>query len=176
MRDDEVVDSTDHRASGTSELVTLRVLTQSNRRSIESLRVAPGQDAFVDGVTQSLAEAAATPYAWYRAIYSGEAPVGFVMLADDVPAGNPLIPWRYYLWRMLVDARFQGRGYGRAGLDRVVAYLKTRPGAEVLVMSVVSGDGSPMGFYRRYGFHPTGQMFDHEQVLELRLDNVQGAG
>src|SRR5215211_1562652 len=91
MRDDEVMESTDRRAPGAPELVTLRAITESNRRSIESLRVAPGQEAFVDGVTRSLAEAAATPHArpWYRAIYSGEDPVGFVMLADDVPAALP---------------------------------------------------------------------------------------
>jgi diamine N-acetyltransferase len=145
------------------------VITASNRATVEELRVAPAQEAFVDGVSRSLREAAANAHAkpWYRAVYAGEVPVGFVMLGDDVPAGNHHIPWRYYLWRMLIDARFQGRGYGRDALDHVVAYLRTRPGADVLVTSVVAGEGSPMGFYLRYGFRPTGQMFDHEQVLEL---------
>jgi diamine N-acetyltransferase len=163
--------STDHRASGAP--VTIRVITASNRPAVEALRVAPGQEAFVEGVRESLAEAAATPHAkpWYRGIYAGEVPVGFVMLADDVPPGNQYIPWRYYLWRMLIDARFQGHGYGRAALDRVVAYLKTRPGADVLVTSVVEGEGSPMGFYLRYGFRSTEQMFDHERVLRLWLPN-----
>lgn len=155
-----------------SEPVTLRVVSDSNRSAVESLRVAVGQEAFVDGIPESLAAAAATPNArpWYRAIYAGEVPVGFVMLGDDVPQGNPDIPWRYYLWRMLIDGRFQRRGYGRAALDCVVAYLKTRPGAEVLVTSVVPGEGSPLGFYERYGFQATGEMFDREQVLELRLN------
>jgi len=54
----------------------------------------------------------------------------------------------------------------------VVAYVKTRPGGEVLATSVVPGEGSPMGFYRRYGFQPTGQSFGHEQVLELRLAKI----
>ena len=157
--------------------MTLRVITESNRLSIEGLRVAPGQESFVDGVGPSLVEAAAHPDAkpWYRAIYSNESPVGFVMLADDVPPGNTHIPWRYYLWRMLIDARFQGRGYGRAALDNVVGYVKTRPGADVLVTSVVSGEGSPMGFYQRYGFQLTGQMFDHEHVLQLRLPGFADA-
>jgi diamine N-acetyltransferase len=145
---------------------------------IEGLRVAVGQENFVEGVTRSLAEAAANPHArpWYRAVYADETPVGFVMLGDDVPPGNPHIPWRYYLWRMLIDVHFQGRGFGRAALDRVVAYVRTRPGAEFLVTSVVAGDGSPMGFYRRYGFQPTGEMFDHEHVLRLRLDQARGRG
>jgi diamine N-acetyltransferase len=143
---------------------------------VEDLRVAAGQENFVDGVTQSLTEAAATPHArpWYRAIYAHETPVGFVMLGDDVPPGNPHIPWRYYLWRMMIDGRYQGRGFGRAALDHVVAYVRTRPGAELLMTSVVTGDGSSMGFYLRYGFQPTGEMFDHEHVLQLRLDQPHG--
>src|SRR5215204_3838309 len=154
--------------------VTLRAITERNRQEIVDLRVAAEQQAFVDGVSESIAEAAATPHAspWYRAVYAGEVPVGFVMLADDVVPGNEVIPWRYYLWRMLIDARFQSRGYGRAALDCVVAYLKTRPGADTLVTSVVAGEGSPMGFYLRYGFQSTGQMFDHEHVLLLRLKDV----
>jgi diamine N-acetyltransferase len=56
-----------------------------------------------------------------------------------------------------------------AALDLVVAYLKTRPGADLLMTSVVPGDGSPLDFYLRSGFQPTGESFGHEQVLRLRL-------
>ena len=41
----------------------------------------------------------------------------------------------YYLWRLLVDEAYQGRGYGAATIDAVVAYLRTRPGADVLLTS-----------------------------------------
>jgi diamine N-acetyltransferase len=70
---------------------------------------------------------------------------------------------------MLVDGRYQGRGYGRAALDRLTAYLRSRPGAESLVTSVMPGPGSPLGFYLAYGFEPTGEWFGHEQVLRLSL-------
>lgn len=154
-----------------SPSVSLQEITSDNRRAVEELRVAAGQETFVDGVVLSLAEAARTPQArpWLRAVYAGQEPVGFVMLGDDVPPGNPVIPWRYYLWRMLIDARYQGRGYGRAALDLVVGYLRTRPGADALITSVVPGAGSPKGFYLRYGFESTGEMFDHEEVLRLPL-------
>jgi diamine N-acetyltransferase len=168
------MESRERPALGTSETVALREIADNNRLSVEDLRVAPGQEGFVDGVRQSLVEAAATPHAkpWYRAVYAGETPVGFVMLGDDVPPGNPHIPWRYYLWRMLIDGRYQGRGYGRAALDRVVVYVETRPEADVLVTSVVAGEGSPLGFYERCGFQLTGEMFDHEHVMQLRLKHI----
>jgi len=151
--------------------ITLRVIGVDNRAEVRELRVAAGQEGFVDGVVPSLAEAEAKPHAkpWHRAIYAGDTPVGFVMLSDGVAPGDPDWPWPYYLWRMLIDGRSQGRGYGRAALDLVVSYLKTRPGADVLVTSVVPGEGSPMGFYLRYGFRATGEDFGHEQVLQLQL-------
>jgi diamine N-acetyltransferase len=151
--------------------VTLRPISEKNRNAVVALRVAAAQEAFVDGVAESLAEAAATPEArpWYRAVYAGDTSVGFVMLSDDVAAGNRAYPWRYYLWRLLIDARLQGRGYGHATLDLVVEYVRTRPGAAVLVTSAVPGDGSPLEFYLRYGFRDTGNVFEDEHVLHLPL-------
>jgi len=158
--------------SGDQHRVTLRAVTPANRAEVESLRVSSEQESYVDGVARSLAEAVATPASrpWYRAVCAGESPVGFVMLGDDVPPGDPVIPWRYYLWRMLIDERHQGQGHGWAALDLVTAHLRTRPGADVLMTSVVPGPGSPMGFYLHYGFEPTGEWFDHEQVIRLQLD------
>jgi diamine N-acetyltransferase len=170
-RDDVAMDATDPGVPAERPPVTLRPITADNRPAVEGLHVRPDQENFVDGVGRSLAEAAVKPDArpWCRAIYAGDVPVGFVMLADGVPPGNDDIPWPYYLWRFLIDARFQGRGYGRAALDAVVAHLRTRPDAEVLVTSVVPGDGSPLEFYLGYGFRSTGQMFDREQVLRLTV-------
>jgi diamine N-acetyltransferase len=151
--------------------VTLRPIDDTNREAATALRVAAGQERFVDGVADSLTEAAAHPRArpWPRMILAGDVPVGFLMLADGAEPGNGVIPWSYYLWRMLIDGRHQRCGYGRAALDLVVAHLHRRPGADVLVTSVVPGDGSPYGFYLRYGFRPTGEWLDREEVLALRL-------
>ena len=154
-----------------AERVSLRPITTSSRPALEALRVRPDQENLVDGVSSSLAEAAAKPDArpWCRGIYAGDVPVGFLMLADGVQAGHAEIPWPYYLWRFLIDARFQGQGYGRAALARLVAYVSAKPDADMLITTVVPGDGSPLGFYVSCGFRDTGTMFDRERVLELNL-------
>lgn len=151
--------------------VTLREVIAENRADVIALRVTESQQAYVDGTGRSIDEAEATPGAnpWYRAVYAEDTAVGFVMLGDDVPADNDVIPYRYYLWRMLIDHRFQGCGFGRAALDLVTDYVRTRPGADALVTSVVPGAESPLDFYVRYGFEPTGAWWDHEQVLSLDL-------
>lgn len=155
-------------------IVTLREITAANRFAVESLAVTEHQTAYVDGVADSLAEAAATPGAcpWYRAVYLAEEPVGFVMISDGAPDGPAQFLGPYYLWRLLIDSRWQGQGLGTAALDLVVDYLRGRPGADTLLTSVVPGPHSPMGFYLRYGFTATGRVLDREEVIERNLDDI----
>jgi diamine N-acetyltransferase len=148
--------------------VALRPITESNRAELEALRVSPRQERFVSSVVDSLTEAAqypdARPITW--GVYEGETPVGFVMIADEV--GSPdYIP--QYLWKLLVDERYQGRGYGTATLDLIVAYFRSRPGVTVMWTSAGEGEGGPIPFYERYGFVRTGEVHDDEVMLRLDL-------
>ena len=78
--------------------------------------------------------------------------VGFVMISDGIEHMEADLIGPYYLWRLLIDRRFQRRGYGTAALDAIVAYVRTRPGAAILWTSAGQGEGSPQPFYERYGF------------------------
>jgi diamine N-acetyltransferase len=150
-------------------VVSFRPITEANRLAVEALRVAPGQERFVSSVVDSLREAAAEPdgRAVYWAVYADEAPVGFVMLSDDV--GSPEY-FPQFLWKLLIDERYQGQGFGAATLDLVVEYFRGRPGVEVLRTSAGEGVGSPIGFYEHYGFKRTGEIvFDDEVLLQLEL-------
>jgi diamine N-acetyltransferase len=48
-------------------------------------------------------------------------------------------------------------------------YVRTRPGAEVLLTSVVPGEGGPGPFYEKLGFHYTGETEDDELVMSCSL-------
>lgn len=150
--------------------VRLVEITDDNREAVCALRVHPSQERFVTGVRRSLAEAAATPEAepWFRAVYAGDEPVGFVMLSWNVPPGRPGILGPYYLWRLLIDGRHQGRGYGTAILDTVVELVRA-DGAKELLTSHHPDDDGPGPFYRKYGFEPTGEVDHGEPVLRLDL-------
>ncbi len=151
--------------------MSLRPVTDVNRAQVEAVRVSEAQEQFVASVTDSLLEAVEDVggRAIYWAVYADETPVGFVMISDEVD-GPGYIP--HYLWRLLIDERHQGKGYGRATLDLIVDYFRTRPGVKVDVLSTSAGqgEGSPIGFYERYGFRQTGDtVFDHEVLLEFEL-------
>jgi diamine N-acetyltransferase len=154
-----------------SETVSLREITPANDAAVRQLTAVYGEDVFVVSASESLDEAAMSPGArpWYRAIYAGDQPVGFVMLSFDVPPGDPDYPWRYFLWRLLIDARHQGRGYGHAAMALVIDVVRHAPGATDLFTSVAPGEGGPAAFYRSLGFESTGEWFDGEEVYRLPL-------
>ncbi len=153
----------------TKNALHLRDITDDNRDAVLALKVEPTQNQFVASVAQSLRDAEDHPEAkpWYRAIYDGDEPVGFVMMSWNVPPGQPGIFGPYFLWRLLVDERHQRRGVGRAGLSQVIELAKL-DGATELLTSYQPGDGEPWPFYQRFGFEPTGEL-DGTEVL-LRLD------
>ncbi len=150
-------------------MVSLRPLNESNRHAVEGLRISQDQEQFVSGVADSLLEAAAEPdgRALYWAVYADDKPVGFVMISDEVD-GPGYIP--HYLWKLIIDERFQRRGFGAATLDLIVEYFRGRPGVEVLTTSAGQGEDGPIAFYERYGFERTGDVvFADELLLRLRL-------
>lgn len=150
--------------------VTLREITDDNRAAVSALHVRPDQEQFVGGVSESIEEAAETPQGnpWYRAIYDGDEPVGFVMLSWDVTPPVPGIIGPWFLWRLLIDERLQRRGYGRAALTEIVTVIRAA-GATELLTSYHQGDGEPWPFYEKFGFVPTGDIEDGEIVLKLAL-------
>jgi len=156
----------------TAVAVTLEEITSENREAVLALNVAPGQEEFVSSVRDSLAEAAEYPHArpWYRAVYaSGEpaGPVGFVMVSWNAEPQPPEIIGPWFLWKLLIDERYQGRGYG-AAVVRQIADLARAEGAAQLLTSYVPGGAGPAGFYQRLGFVPTGE-FDASGEVIVRL-------
>ena len=152
-------------------VVTLREITEDNRAAVEALAVTEEQSHYVAGVAWSLAEAAEHPDAkpWYRAVYADDEPVGFVMISDGITVDNPAYLGPYYLWRLLIDRRFQGNGYGTATLDLVIEHVRTRPDARVFLTSHAVGPKSPVSFYLQYGFRLTGDVHENEPILEFDL-------
>ncbi len=149
-------------------MFTLRPLDASNREEVLALRVSEEQLRYVSSVEASLLEAEEEPdgRAIQWALYADETPVGFVMISDEVGGPGYI---SQYLWKLLIDERHQGKGYGTAALDLVADYFRGRPGVEVMWTSAGQGEGSPIPFYERYGFVRTGEIVFDDEVL-LRLD------
>lgn len=144
-------------------IVELRTVSRESVRAICRLAVAPAQTSLVAPNAISFAEALFEPKAWYRGIHADGTPVGFAMLSID-----PDKP-EYYLWRFMIAADFQGRGYGRAAIGLIVDHVRSLPGAAELLVSWVPAVGGPEPFYAGLGFVPTGEIHDGEVVARLPL-------
>jgi len=143
--------------------VTFREITADTVRDICKLAVREDQQQFVAPNSVSIAQAHFSEHAWFRAIYADEAPVGFVMLEDQ-----PEKP-EYYLWRFMIDIRYQRMGFGRRAIQLLIEHVKTRPGAVELLTSIHQAEGSPQGFYENLGFELTGEIEESEAMMRLRL-------
>jgi diamine N-acetyltransferase len=149
--------------------IRLVEITDANRAAVVAVRVRPDQEQFVASVERSFQHAEQYPDAkpWYRAVYADGEPVGFVMLSWNL-VPKPGFRGPYFLWRLLIGAEHQGRGYGTAILDEVVSLLRADGAAELLT-SYMPGEGSPGPFYRRYGFQPNGETDEDGEII-LTLD------
>ncbi len=146
-------------------LVSLREVTEKTVVPICKLSdtLTEAQKKMVASNAMSIAQAHFSKYAWFRAIYADETPVGFIMLYDD-----PDKP-EYFLWRLMIAGPYQGQGYGQKAVEQLIAYVKTRPGAKELLVSCGEGEASPEGFYTGMGFVRTGEKEDNEVILRLVL-------
>ncbi len=150
--------------------VRLVELGPGNHRAYGALRTTPDQRRFVATMVENYGDAL------YPNLEQGVAlvPVLFGIEADGAAAGfvmyaarNETVP-EPYLWRFLVDHRFQGRGIGRAALTLLVERLRAE-GEEGLTTSFVDEPGGPRDFYLRFGFVLTGEVDDGEVVARLAV-------
>jgi diamine N-acetyltransferase len=144
-------------------IVSLREVTKKTLPEILKLQVTEYQNRFVASNAISIAEAYFTKKAWFRGIYADDTPVGFLMMYIDTR--KPV----YYLWRFMIDQRYQRMGYGQKAMELLLEIIRSMPKAATLTLSYAPGEGNPSPFYRQFGFEETGEMDEGERVMKLIL-------
>ena len=169
---------TDTPELGPDAVVSLREITAETLFPVIKLSdtLSETQKHMVADNAVSIAQAHFSKYAWFRAIYADETPVGFLMLyigpedaaepADDKPAEDQ--PIFHFIWRLMVGGPYQGKGYGRRALELLMDQLRAE-GVTRLGVSCHPGDDGPEEFYRRLGFERDGKMYDDEVGLARLL-------
>jgi diamine N-acetyltransferase len=153
------------------------IATEDDVEAVMGLRRGPGQDRYLGSMIShfedAIADAKACPRMWSIHDAGSGTLVGFTMISDNIPAevleADDDIVGPYFLWRLLIDHRHQGQGYGRAAVDAIVDYVLTRPNGTTLLVSAAPGEGSPQPFYLHYGFEKTGEVKWGEELMRLDL-------
>ena len=149
--------------------VILQRVTAETLEDVLALSVSPEQPIFVASNERSIAQAHFDEGAWFRAVYADDTPVGFVLLHDESLCAEPRETGYFFLWRLMIDRRYQRMGVGRRVVRLVLAQVRSRPGVEKLRTSYRLGDGSPEAFYQKLGFQATGKDETGEQQAFLEL-------
>ena len=149
--------------------VALREIDADTVRTICGLRVAPAQERLVAPNAVSIAQASFEPGAWFRAIYADVEPVGFAMLFDSTRAKVPEHLDTCHLWRFMIAAEQQRKGYGGAALVQLIDHARSIAGVTRLSLGFIPDIGSARDFYARFGFRETGVIEGREVIMELVL-------
>ncbi len=99
------------------------------------------------------------------AVYAGDEMVGFVMFGLD-PDDN-----RFYLVRLMIDEKHQGKGFGKAATFEVIENLKQNGVCKEIYLSFVPENEGAEKLYRSVGFERTGEISDGEIVMRFVITN-----
>lgn len=146
----------DMNESDDKQVVSLRKLSRRNIKAVLALKVTQEQEKVYprsngDSIAEGHYPADDDPV-WMRAIYAGEEAVGFLMTSEAPAAGE------YFLWRLMIDATHQGKGYGFRAVTLLVERIQQSGDGKVLLTSHLTGDGDAGKFYQKLGFEYTGEL------------------
>lgn len=138
-------------------------VNEKNRSAVLALEINEDQKGFVESPRQCLKEAGEERCWRPVAIYDGEQLIGFSMYGyfwQYLPFG------RVWLDRLLIDRRYQGRGYGRQVLSVMIARLWREYHRRKIYLSVVEENKGAIHLYEAFGFHFNGETDVHgEKVM-----------
>lgn len=161
-------------------MLRLEKVTGRNVWRLIKLRVSEEQTDFVAPNDMSIIEAYVTVSAGGTAlpfgIYDDDLPVGFLMIgygADDEWEDVPEIAeGNYNIWRLMIDEKHQGRGYGRRALELALDFIRTKPCGEgrLVWLSYEPTNETARRLYHTMGFRETGEMDGDEIIAAREID------
>ena len=112
-------------------------INEDNYEAVLKLEVSEDQKKYVAPNVKSIADAYlyrkagdVFPYA----VQEGETVVGFILLDEDEEEKE------YMIWRMMVDKDYQGKGYGKAIVEKVMKEFEADSRFDVLIADYVKGN------------------------------------
>lgn len=113
-------------------MIRLEKINGKNVWEILKLKVRKEQEKFVAPNDLSIIEAyiaiSSNGHAYPFGIYEGDTPVGFLMIGyDGVDSfeNPPKIAYgNYCIWRLMIDEKYQSKGYGKAALGAITRNLR----------------------------------------------------
>ena len=169
--------------------IHLEKVTWDNYDKVLKLKVSKEQRMFVASNKTSLIHAFLSSSegmpVWAFAIYKGKTIIGFIQLCyDNDWTGYEHEKWLqsetykeyegkyyYYIWRFMIDKKYQNQGFGRQAFSLALDFIKTLPagGAEYMCLSYEPENMVAKKLYASFGFeeHFLEYLEDDDEVTAL---------
>jgi|SRR5687768_5916148 len=152
-------------------MLEIRPVDKDNWRALIKLQVRDDQKHFVASNLFSIAEAQfgddfeghwdMYPYG----IYNGDAPVGFLMYGYNFEHPKQ----QAFIIRLMVDEKFQGKGYGRFGIQKLLEIFRADERIKTVGISYEPENEAARRLYASLGFVEPGEMVEGEVLAVLNL-------
>lgn len=151
----------------------VRPVTKDNWKELIALKVRDDQKHFVASNLYSIAESKfgedipgeghwdMFPYG----IYDESVPVGFLMISYNLANQR----FQGFIYRLMVDEKYQGRGYGKFGMAWILETYRAKDGVNAVAISYEPENDPARRLYASLGFVETGEMVDNELLAVLSL-------
>lgn len=160
-------------------MIELRKINRNNVAEILKLEVFDNQKSFVATNNSSIIEAyiaiTENNHVFTFGIYKDDIPIGFFMIGFDVNSddeGAPRIAkGNYNIWRLMIDKKFQGQGFGKKAMNLAIEFVYTFPceTAKYCWLSYESDNDVARELYKSVGFVETDEKNGEEIVAILKL-------
>ncbi|MFM0601384.1 GNAT family N-acetyltransferase [Streptococcus suis] len=143
-------------------MIRLELVNKDSFEAVLQVQLAPEDQRRVASVEYSLAQA------WlYRedghllpyAVKSGQKVVGFVLLSIQEDKS-------YYVWRLLIDKKYQNRGHGKEVIRQILVLAKEDTLCQKVTMNYVIGNHKMRYILEKLGFQSVG-LEGQEMKMEL---------
>lgn len=142
-------------------MLHLKTITKDNWIKAISLKVREDQVKFVASNTVSLAQLNFLENFHAKGIYYGEEMVGFTLYGIDEDDNE------YWIYRMMIDQKHQGKGYGKEAVQLVIEDIRAmkEPHNQTISLSYEPDNEHAKRIYEKMGFQEIdGFVIEGEQV------------
>ncbi|RSD28849.1 GNAT family N-acetyltransferase [Mesobacillus subterraneus] len=145
--------------------LTLVPITKDNWEEAIELTVKEEQKQYVASNLYSIAEVQFLDQFHAAGIYSGETMIGFTMYGIDPDDKN------YWIYRLMVDQAYQGKGHGTEAVKTVVEEIKriNTSGIRLIMIGYHQENDGARAAYKKAGFVETEVAPWGEQLASYHL-------
>ncbi|USD34477.1 MULTISPECIES: GNAT family N-acetyltransferase [Vibrio] len=141
---------------------------------IIDLTVEESQKHLIASNAEWLAQASFNDSSISYAIYLDQKPAGLISLIDPRlldKFDDHFQKEHLYVWRVMIDHRFQGKGLGNQAINFSKRYASMIGLQGVSLTTMDKEEGNALSVYQKLGFTPTGRRLDDEIELIFSFNN-----